>query len=342
MVCCALVLAACGQGGQGADPAPAAAGSAEPTASASASAPATIPSPEPVEPTTSPLSGRKGGIETPVMVVKLDNTRYAQPHRNLRAADIVYVEPVEWGLTRLAAVYSTKIPDEIGPVRSARVSDITLFAPYGPIAFVYSGAQTRLQPKLNAADWTAVSEDNDSAGFHRDYSRPGPYNLMAEPETILDAVGPVAVSQDMGLVFDDSPVAGGRRAKLATARWPESQMEFRWNKKAGVYDVWMNGYQARDTAGPGVQRASTVVVQYVKEVDSRYGDKFGGVTPRSITVGSGTGLVLRDGRAHPITWERANAEDPTEYLDADGEPIAFDPGQVWILLKDRTSKVKVE
>ena len=217
VVCCALVLAACGQGGQGADPAPAAAGSTEPTASTSASAPATIPSPEPVEPTTSPLSGRKGGIETPVMVVKLDNTRYAQPHRNLRAADIVYVEPVEWGLTRLAAVYSTKIPDEVGPVRSARVSDITLFAPYGPIAFVYSGAQTRLQPKLNAADWTAVSEDNDSAGFHRDYSRPGPYNLMAEPETILDAVGPVAVSQDMGLVFDDSPVAGGRRAKLATA-----------------------------------------------------------------------------------------------------------------------------
>lgn len=340
MVCCALVLAACGQGRQVTGLAAAPSGSAEPTASASAPTP--IPVPEPAEPTTSPLSGRTGGVDTPVMVVKLDNTRHAQPHRNLRAADIVYVEPVEWGLTRLAAVYSTTIPEEVGPVRSARVSDIELFAPYGPIAFVYSGAQTRLQPKLYAADWTAVSEDNDSAGFHRDYSRRGPYNLMAEPEAILDAVGPVVVSQDMGLVFDDGPVAGGRRATLATARWPESQMEFRWNKKAGAYDVWMNGSQARDTAKPGVQRASTVVVQYVKEVDSGYGDKFGGVTPRSITVGSGKGLVLRDGRAHSITWERANAEDPTEYLDADGQPMAFDPGQVWILLKDRTSKVQVE
>ena len=41
----------------------------------------------------------------------------------------------------------------------------------------------------------------------------------------------------------------------------------------------MNGRQALDTDKPGVQRASSVIVQYVKEVDSGYGDKFGGRTP---------------------------------------------------------------
>lgn len=338
VVCCALVLGACGADPVDTNMAAPTASTAVPTPSASA----TMPTPEPVAPTTSPLSGRKGGVGTPVLVVKLDNTRNAQPHRNLNAADIVYVEPVEWGLTRLAAVYSTDIPEEVGPVRSARVSDIELFAPYGPIAFVYSGAQTRLEPKLFGAPWTPVSEENDSVGFHREYGRPAPYDLMAEPQVILDAVGPVAVSQDMGLVFDNKPVPGGQRAKVVTARWPESQMEFRWNRKAGAYEVWLNGYQERDTAKPGVQRASTVVVQYVKEVDSKYGDKFGGVTPRSITVGSGKGLVLRDGRSHTVTWERSSAEEPTKYLDADGEAFAFDPGQVWILLKDRTSKVTVE
>ena len=80
----------------------------------------------------------------------------------------------------------------------------------------------------------------------------------------------------------------------------------------------------------------------MKEVDSGYGDKFGGVTPLAITVGSGKGLLLRDGRAHKITWERPTETDPTAYLDVDGIPVVLDPGQVWVLLVDRTHKVTVE
>jgi hypothetical protein len=287
------------------------------------------------------LSGREGGVGTPVLVVKLDNTPSAQPHRGLTKADIVYVEPVEWGLNRLAAVFSTTIPEAVGPVRSARVSDLEVFAPYGDIAFVYSGAQKRLQPKLTAAAWTPVSEDLDSAGLVRDWSRPMPYNLMAQPRVILDSSGATAVSQDMGLVFAETPPPGGKPAEVVTARWEGATMQFRWNAQKGRYDVWMDGRQARDTEKPGVQRASTVVVQYMKETDSGYGDKFGGRTPLSHSVGSGKGLLLRDGRSYRIRWERDTASEPTAFLDADGQPIAFDPGQVWIVLMDRTRKVTV-
>lgn len=329
---CGVLLAACGSGSLS-DVSTSAAVS--PPTSASPSAPSPVP-------TTSPLSGRPGGVDAPVMVVKLDNTRNAQPHRNLVAADLVYVEPVEWGLTRLAAVYSSRIPKVVGPVRSARISDIKVFAPFGDVAFVFSGAQQRLMPKLLAANWTPVSEDLDHSGFYRDYSRYSPYNLMAQPREILAAVGPVATAHDMGFVFDEAALAGGRRARVVTATWPESAMQFRWRARSDAYDVWVNGDQARDTSEPGVQRASTVVVQYVKETDSSYGDRFGGATPRSFVVGSGKGLVLRDGRAHRITWRRARPNDPTVYLDASGTPIAFDPGQIWIVLMDRTRKVSID
>lgn len=292
-------------------------------------------------PTTSPFSGRPGGVDTPVMVVKLDNTPWAQPHQNLVAADVVYVEPVEWGLIRLAAVFSTRMPRAVGPVRSARVSDIRLFAPYGKVAFVYSGAQQRLQPRLDDANWIVVSEDLDERGFHRDRSRPSPYDLIAEPRAILKRVGPVAKAKDMGLVFKRKPVRGGRRARVVTATWPESQVQFRWNARVGKYDVWFDGRQARDTAGPGVQRASTVIVQYVEEFDSGFGDKFGGVTPKSVTVGSGRALMLRDGRVHKITWRRRHARQPTSYRDSAGEPIVLDPGQLWIVLKNRDRKVTI-
>jgi hypothetical protein len=311
--------------------------------SPSASAPPS-PEPAPVAPATSPYSGREGGVGTPVMVVKLDNTPSAQPHRGLTKADIVYVEPVEWGLTRLAAVFSTQMPGTVGPVRSARVSDIELFAPLGDIAFVYSGAQRRLQPKLAAAGWTQVSQDVNSPGFSRERGtgRYAPYNLMADPQEVLATSGATAVSQDIGWVFDEAPPEGGKQATRVTARWPSMSVQFRWNAKKDLYDVWMNGRQARDTDKPGVQRASTVIVQYVKEVDSGFGDKFGGRTPLTILTGTGKGLLLRDGVSQRITWEKPYSEAPTAYTDLDGNPVVLDPGQVWILLKDRTSKVTIE
>jgi hypothetical protein len=283
-------------------------------------------------------------VGTPVMVVKLDNTPSAQPHRGLTKADIVYVEPVEWGLTRLAAVFSTQMPGTVGPVRSARVSDIELFAPFGDIAFVYSGAQQRLQPKLAAADWTQVSQDVNSPGFSRERGtgRYAPYNLMADPQEILATSGATAVSQDIGFVFDEQPPDAGKQATRVTAQWPSMSVQFRWNATKDLYDVWMNGQPARDTDKPGVQRASSVIVQYVKEVDSGFGDKFGGRTPLTVLTGSGKGVLLRDGVAQKITWEKAYSEDPTAYFDLDGNPVVLDPGQVWILLKDRTSKVRIQ
>ncbi len=314
------------------------------TAAPVTSQPSVSPIPEqPAQPDRSPYTGKKGGLGTPVMVVKMDNTPSAQPHRGLTKADIVYVEPVEFGLTRIAAVFSARMPETVGPVRSARISDVELFAPYGDIAFVYSGAQSKLRPILGRADWTQVTPDLDSPGFVREFGgRVAPYNLMAQPETILATSGASAVSADMGLLFDPDPVPGGSRAKVVTARWPSSTAQFRWSASRGSYDVWLNGRQARDTDAPQVQRANSVIVQYVEQVDSGFGDKFGGRTPLTVTTGTGKGLLLRDGRAHRITWERADAQEPTTYLDAAGEPVVLDRGQVWILLMDRIREVSLD
>lgn len=318
----------------------------QPTATESSTAPGpaattSSPTPSPV-PTTSPLSGRDGGIETPIIVVKYDNTPAAQPHHGLTSADIVYVEPVEWGLNRLAAVFSTDIPDVVGPVRSARIGDITMLEPLGTIALAFSGAQNRLWPRLQATSFHLFAEDLDSPGFYRERGRYAPVNLMAQPLEMLGTLDDVAVSHDIGLHFDEQRPVGGEKAPVVTATWPGARMQFRWNAREKSYDVWMDGRQARDVDEPGVQRATTVVVQYVKEVDSGYGDKFGGRTPLPKLVGSGRGLVLRDGRAYEITWQRPTSAEPTQYLGADGEPIAFDPGQVWIVLMDRTREVSVE
>ena len=98
---------------------------------------------------TNALSGREG-INGPVLVVKIDDTTQAHPQVGLEDADVVYIEQVEGGLTRLAAIFSSIIPQRIGPVRSARISDIDILSQFGRVAFAYSGAQRKLLPVIAA------------------------------------------------------------------------------------------------------------------------------------------------------------------------------------------------
>jgi hypothetical protein len=92
------------------------------------------------ERTYNSISGRVG-VDGPIMAVKLDDTSSARPQIGLEDADVVYIEQVEGGLTRLAAIFSSEIPTNIGPIRSARISDIDILSQYGKVIFAYSGAQ---------------------------------------------------------------------------------------------------------------------------------------------------------------------------------------------------------
>ena len=166
---------------------------------------------------------------------------------------------------------------------------------------------------------------------------------MAIPQKILDEVGDQVVSSsDMGLRFDAEAPHGWERRRGGDRELAERERAAALECQAGRLDVWMNGRAGPGHRRPGVQRATTAIIQYVKQIDSGYGDKFGGITPLAVTVGSGKGLMLRDGRARKITWERPTENDPTAYLDAEGDPVVLDPGQVWIVLVDRTQKVSVE
>jgi hypothetical protein len=288
----------------------------------------------------SPFSGRPGGAGKPVLVVKFDNTPNAQPHTGLTSADIVYVEEVEFGLTRIAAVFSSVLPRSVGPVRSARISDIDLLAQFGRPAFGYSGAQHRMRPVLAAASIYDVSGDKGPSGYYRDKHRRAPYNFFGVPARLLARAPKASLSQDIGFVFSADAPAGGKAVKSVTANYPSSQAKFVWNAKAMAFDVFLNKRPARATEG-GTQHATTVVIQYVRQHDSGYGDKFGGKTPKLETVGTGKGWVLRDGKAYPVTWTRSTATSGTTFTGADGQLVPFAAGQVWVVLVNNKTKAVI-
>ena len=50
------------------------------------------------------------GTDNEIIVVKIDDTNQARPQTGIEDADVVYIEQVEGGTTRIAALYSSKYP----------------------------------------------------------------------------------------------------------------------------------------------------------------------------------------------------------------------------------------
>lgn len=327
----ALVLTGCGVGSNSADPAPPASPSPLPAASPSAT-----PSPSPVLP-AHPLSGRPvQNPSKPILALKIDNAAGARPHRGLQAADLVFIEAVEGGYNRFIAVYSSTLPREVGPVRSARISDIELLEQFGRVAFGYSGSRTSLRPALAAANTLDVSAWGGPEGWKYAPDRYSPHNLIASPEGLLARAarkGEVATSRDMGWQFDSTPMKRGWQVDSATITYPATKVAFTWDVPRREWLLALDGEPDIDTYTNRQIGATTVIVQIVEQSASQYRDRHGGVTPLQKTVGEGRALFLRDGRAVWGRWSRPQPSDATAFSVA-GQPFAMSPGQVWIGLVD--------
>ena len=148
--------------------------------------------------TYSALSGRVGA-DGRVLAVKIDDTKQARPQIGLTDADVVYIEQVEGGLTRLAAIFTdpTRLPPLIGPVRSARISDIDIAAGFGRIAFAYSGVQTKMRPVIAGANVVNLSAEREPASIYsRDLTRVEPTNLILHAPELLAKAGQEGASLD--------------------------------------------------------------------------------------------------------------------------------------------------
>ncbi|MFD3535369.1 DUF3048 domain-containing protein [Streptomyces sp. NPDC058664] len=297
---------------------------------AGSGAPEPAPSPATTAPTgRSPFTGLPAR-PAPVLAVKIDNVVAARPHTGLGAADLVYVEQVEGGATRLLAVYSSRLPELAGPVRSARESDIELLGAFGRPVLAYSGAQSALNPLLGAAPLHPVTESTTPGAFRRSPDRPAPHNLYLRPERALATDPGAPNARDIGFRFGPAP-AGGTPVDSETVRFPAARYTFTWSAADRNWRVAMDGRAARAT-DTGPLTPSTVVVQRVTVRASEFHDRTGAVSPYTETVGSGTALVLRDGRAHEARWSRPSTASGTTFTTPGGAPLAFAPGQTWVVL----------
>lgn len=278
------------------------------------------------------------GKDGPVLVVKIDDTTLAHPQDGLRDADVVYIEQVEGGLTRLAAVFSSKIPAVVGPVRSARISDIELLAQYGKVGFSYSGAQRKFLPVLAEANLFNLGATSYGPNFYaNDPARIAPYAMMLKAQDLLNEAAtrgavPV-VAKNMGWNFGDIS-SFATPLESVHISWPASSYDAHWSDSEARWLLTHNGNLDTDPSGYQLG-PKNIIIQIVSITDSIYKDKVGGVTPLVATVGTGKCYILRDGTVTVGQWSRPDEASGTTFTDSAGEEILLTPGQIWFALTSK-------
>jgi len=276
----------------------------------------------------SPFTGEPVKRLGPVLAVKIDNIVYARPQTGLNDADIVYVLPVEGGLSRFLAIFSSHIPPVIGPVRSARDDDLQLLRQFGRPAFAWSGAQPQLTRVVERARIVDVGADV-TGGYFRSSNRIAPYNLYANTRTLLAEAKGASKAHDIGFKFGP-PDRGGRRTSSQSVTYPAASFRFTWSARRGRWLVWMDGSRAETTERQQMS-AATVVIQHTVVSRSHFLE-YGKPPPYAQTIGHGTAIVLRNGRAYKADWSRPKQDDGTTFTTRSGQPMRFAPGPVWIVL----------
>ncbi|MFM2023764.1 MAG: hypothetical protein RIR89_1156 [Actinomycetota bacterium] len=283
-------------------------------------------------------------LTLPAVMAKIDNTASGKPQLSLNDADIVFVTRVEGGMTRLLPVWHSRMPVDIGPVRSVRPVDPLLISPFGGV-FVYSGGQA---PFKNAARDTGLvmsdedtEQDNDT--YYREKSRVAPWNLMYRAQMLQQMYSTEQSAPPAQFVYSDTPtaVAQGKPVLNFSVKYPETlsywepgTAAFPWG--ASSEPAWFrsqNGKLHNQQNDEQIYAKNIVVLEVTHDLSFR-DPKYGPIPKAELVNNTGVAHIFTDGFYIKGTWSKSGIKSPIQLTTDTGLPIALAAGNTWVELMD--------
>lgn len=312
--------------------------------------------PEPSGPVSYPLDYNSltgmpypdvAAMERRNLIVKISNfPPVVRPQAGVNQADLVYEVESENGITRFAAIYRSMAPQRVGSVRSARLLDLELMSMYSAF-LAYSGTSIPIQNLIrNSTRWqyafSPLTGDNClMAGFCR-YQLPGvgyEHTLFLDTQQLYQAANARGNNfgyKAIGLAFDSVPDIGGQPVRQVSLDWwGQTSAHWQYDLGSGRWLRFTDAVAHYDAVDGDQLWADNLIVLQVAHV--RRPDLFvPGADDESLELqlwGSGTALVMRDGRWYSGRWSRASlAPGVALQLTHTGsdKPIQLTPGRSWI------------
>lgn len=287
---------------------------------------------------------KKSDTTLQVVGVMIDNHPDAYPQAGVSKAKIVYETMVEGGITRYFAIYDGKQNiAEVGPVRSARLYFLDWIQEYGNGLYVHSGGSPQALAAIKPRKIFDANEFFLGQYFWRSSSYFAPHNLFISSDNWRNIIA-TSGNKDTLFTADKawkySGVVGKTIGKSGKINIPFSS----WYKVSWTYDAKnlnylrsISGKVHKDKDGSEV-RARNIIVQFTS-VGTISNDDAG--RQEIQTVGSGDAIILKKGSVTYGTWKKKSTTDRTRFYDKAGKEIVLVPGNTWVEVVSKDTKVNV-
>ena len=296
---------------------------------------------------TSPLTGRPSTprvLARPVLTVKIENSVDARPQTGLAAADLVVEELVEGGITRFAAMFQSKVPRDVGPVRSVRNVDASLTGPTRGL-LAYSGGAGHVLRIVGHAPVQQLAPGQAGNAYHRSSRRHAPHNLYANTRKLYAHAHRLHRIPAAYLPFAPTAArastASGKRARVLSLRfstgehptWTYDRARHRWLRSEG-------SRPARTASGARLV-ANNVIVLRILTKDAGYKDPAGNFVPETVLKGSGPAVLATGGRVLHATWHKKGRDHVLRFTGRHGRAVKIAPGRTWLELVPINGSVRL-
>lgn len=327
-----------GGAGCASGPAPSSASPSSTGAVSTTLPPSTTAAPTVPEKDINPLTGlrdlEKGADSRPVAVM-IGNDSRARPQYGIENADMYVEMETEGGITRIMAVFAgaSRIPDKLGPVRSARSPFVLLAHSLDAVYFHAGGSAAGKETIQNTGLPHVDALVYQGSTFWRDaalrQSKGLEYSMLTSGSKaaahLKKANTRGSSSRKAPFVFAQATGSGAGQSVQVSFSGLQS-ICFHYDTSTGLYtksNGKLSSASPHKSAGGTALTASNVLVMY----DQKYAEN-------KYTIGfrlnGGRGLLVSGGTSRSVTWSRTNTQ--LSFKEADGSDLKVAPGKTYLCL----------
>lgn len=285
-------------------------------------------------PYTMPFTGEKVAEETVLrpILFTINNHPDARPQSGIAYADVVYEMLAEGDVTRLLALYQSQIPENIGPIRSARSYFIDMAQ--GLDAFyVAHGYSPEAKTMLTNGVVDNINGMNyDGTLFQRSHNRRAPHNSYMPGENVAAAAekvgAPLLYEKKVMYSFyeeQDSVKIGmnANEVKMNYNNGGSFNSVYTYDPETQTYTrTSANTLTTDELTGEPVKLANVLFFEMPHRIIDNEGRR-----DIDITLG-GKAYVAQHGTVREVKWE--NRDGLLVAVESDGSEVLLVPGQTWV------------
>ncbi len=264
--------------------------------------------------------------------VMVDNMVDALPQSGLDQAPLVIEAPVEAGIPRLLAFFSSEPSvQKIGPIRSARPYFIDWDDELDAL-YAHVGGSDEALADLSAGGTFDFNQFWNGSSFWRSTDRQAPHNVYTSTQLLSAAWDRLAAQgkapapsygiwmfKDPAVLPPDHPASPSIDFSM-----PDYRVSWLYDAKTDQYRRWQGGLPDTMQDGSAIAADNVAVVATKIETVDQIGHR------HITTIGSGDALVFQDGGVIKATWKKPSARERLRFFDGNGTEVQMNSGKTWI------------